>query len=609
MLFTFELIGSSIAIPGYVLGFFFWMDMLATVSLLFDIPAFSKWVEGMVMALVGGEELAAGRGATAARGTIARAGRAARAAARAGRIVRAVKLLKTVNTLRRRGDAGAQDDIAEGELEPSRVGALFGDLTTRKVIIIVVLMLVALPMLSFEDEVERPEVAALNQLEVVPSESLETSVQAYVRTHPHLVYLKIGDEELINQKDDIEALRESEIATYFSDSGTSEAKFDNREHVRQVALGNLLLIIFIIVLLGVATYAFNADADRLFITPIERMTSMVRELTRNPLAAVGSQSVAEGETGLVQTALTKISGMLQIGFGEAGVAVISQNLSADGDLNAMVPGQRVRAVFGFCDIRNFTDATECLQEEVMVFVNQIAEIVHTSVRDHGGAPNKNIGDAFLLVWKLPDTGAEEVAGNALRSFVRAISEVERSEVLHRISQRPSLQERIPGYSVGMGFGLHVGWAIEGAIGSRYKIDPSYLSPHVNMAARLESGTKQFGVKLLLSEEFFALLPPDEQRSCRKLDHLTVVGSLEPMMLYTRDIDPPGRLAITEYRNKFNEGVDFYIDGEWPKARDVLESCQKLWPEDKPAEVLLEYMGGYGFKPPSDWAGHRSLTEK
>ena len=253
LLFTFELIGSSIAIPGYVLGFFFWMDMLATVSLLFDIPAFSKWVEGMVMALVGGEELAAGRGATAARGTIARAGRAARAAARAGRIVRAVKLLKTVNTLRRRGDAGAQDDIAEGELEPSRVGALFGDLTTRKVIIIVVLMLVALPMLSFEDEVERPEVAALNQLEVVPSESLETSVQAYVRTHPHLVYLKIGDEELINQKDDIEALRESEIATYFSDSGTSEAKFDNREHVRQVALGNLLLIIISIVSLADST--------------------------------------------------------------------------------------------------------------------------------------------------------------------------------------------------------------------------------------------------------------------------------------------------------------------------------------------------------------------
>lgn len=35
-----------------------------------------------------------------------------------------------------------------------------------------------------------------------------------------------------------------------------------------------------------------------------------------------------------------------------------------------------------------------------------------------------------------------------------------------------------------------GWAIEGAIGSEFKIDASYLSPHVNMASRLEAATKQ-----------------------------------------------------------------------------------------------------------------------
>jgi hypothetical protein len=36
----------------------------------------------------------------------------------------------------------------------------------------------------------------------------------------------------------------------------------------------------------------------------------------------------------------------------------------------------------------------------------------------------------------------------------------------------------------MGFGLHIGWAIYGAIGSVYKIDASYLSPNVNMVSRL-----------------------------------------------------------------------------------------------------------------------------
>lgn len=54
------------------------------------------------------------------------------------------------------------------------------------------------------------------------------------------------------------------------------------------------------------------------------------------------------------------------------------------------------------------------------------------------------------------------------------------------------------YKVKMGLGLHLGWGIEGAIGSNFKIDASYLSPNVNMAARLEAATKQYGVPLLIS---------------------------------------------------------------------------------------------------------------
>ena len=58
-------------------------------------------------------------------------------------------------------------------------------------------------------------------------------------------------------------------------------------------------------------------------------------------------------------------------------------------------------MFGFCDIRSFTDATEVLQEDIMEFVNSIADVVHTEVAIHQGSANKNIGDAFLLVWKFP----------------------------------------------------------------------------------------------------------------------------------------------------------------------------------------------------------------
>ena len=68
----------------------------------------------------------------------------------------------------------------------------------------------------------------------------------------------------------------------------------------------------------------------------------------------------------------------------------------------MIPGKKVMGIFGFCDIRNFTDATEILEAKVMVFVNEIAELCHKVVNRVGGNPNKNIGDAFLLVWKFQD---------------------------------------------------------------------------------------------------------------------------------------------------------------------------------------------------------------
>jgi class 3 adenylate cyclase len=39
----------------------------------------------------------------------------------------------------------------------------------------------------------------------------------------------------------------------------------------------------------------------------------------------------------------------------------------------------------------------------MIFVNEIAEIVHGIIDHYNGSANKNIGDAFLLVWKFNES--------------------------------------------------------------------------------------------------------------------------------------------------------------------------------------------------------------
>lgn len=73
-----------------------------------------------------------------------------------------------------------------------------------------------------------------------------------------------------------------------------------------------------------------------------------------------------------------------------------------GNVDPMIPGNKVVAIFGFCDIREFTKLTNVLQERIIVFVNEVADIVHGTIDKFQGAANKNIGNAFLLVWKLED---------------------------------------------------------------------------------------------------------------------------------------------------------------------------------------------------------------
>lgn len=124
------------------------------------------------------------------------------------------------------------------------------------------------------------------------------------------------------------------------------------------------------------------------------------------------------ETAILEKLIMKIGALLAVGFGEAGSEIIAANMSQGGEVDPMLPGKKMLAIFGFCDIRNFTDATEVLQTGVMVFVNEIAEIVHGTVDHYNGSANKNIGDAFLLVWKFKpnEYGVDEDDPKKLRLY-------------------------------------------------------------------------------------------------------------------------------------------------------------------------------------------------
>ena len=70
-------------------------------------------------------------------------------------------------------------------------------------------------------------------------------------------------------------------------------------------------------------------------------------------------------------------------------------------MDLSLPGKKVEIVYSICRIRQFTDTTECLKEEIIVFVNKIVKIIHLCALSWDGKPTKNYGERYMITWKLP----------------------------------------------------------------------------------------------------------------------------------------------------------------------------------------------------------------
>lgn len=80
----------------------------------------------------------------------------------------------------------------------------------------------------------------------------------------------------------------------------------------------------------------------------------------------------------------------------------------------------------------------------------------------------------------------EYADKSLITAVKIVSEIRRSTDLIIYSKNPEIIKKFGNsFRPYLTFGLHMGWTIEGAIGSESKIDACYLSPHLQIAYRIE----------------------------------------------------------------------------------------------------------------------------
>ena len=165
-------------------------------------------------------------------------------------------------------------------------------------------------------------------------------------------------------------------------------------------------------------------------------------------------------------------------------------------------------------------------------------------------------------------------------------------------------------------GVAAGPAWAGMLGTKDQRKIGVFGPVVNLAARLETMTKQFKVSILIDETAASLLSEvghDLRRQTRYLAKVAPAGMSKPVKVY--ELMPPEaqRTLLQTELKQFERGRDAVFEKrDWRSARKLLEPLRE---GDGAAQFLIDQMDSFlrkhpnGQQPPEDWDGVFRLEKK
>lgn len=267
----------------------------------------------------------------------------------------------------------------------------------------------------------------------------------------------------------------------------------------------------------------------------------------------------------------------------------------------LLGGQKKSVAILFSYIRGFTTMSEGRDPEDLVKqLNEYFKEMVGVVQRESGSLSKFIGDAIMAAWgDVITAGSEQDAQYAVKSALQM------REWMTQLNARWATQSDRPQLQIGIG--INFGEALVGNIGTAARMDFTVMGDAVNLAARLETATKQFHVDILVSESVEKLTRP--YFVFRKVGLLTVKGKAQAVdafsVLSDRSIGEPLWLG------RYHEAVDLFRRREFAQAAEIFKEVQaEMGGEDFQCKMHLEWCERYRKDPPpADWAGDFRLTEK
>lgn len=174
----------------------------------------------------------------------------------------------------------------------------------------------------------------------------------------------------------------------------------------------------------------------------------------------------------------------------------------------------------FSDIRGFTTISETSEpEDVVEMLNEYLTSMVEILLRHEGTLDKFIGDAVMGFWNAP-TDVENHATKGVLCAVEMIEETTRLREKWEKEGKPAIR---------IGIGLNTGEAVVGNIGSERVFGYTVIGDTVNLAARLESTTKNYGADIIISESTLERL--DKRFDIVYLDEVKVKGKDKAVRIF------------------------------------------------------------------------------
>jgi adenylate cyclase len=273
----------------------------------------------------------------------------------------------------------------------------------------------------------------------------------------------------------------------------------------------------------------------------------------------------------------------------------------------------------FSDIEGFSSFSEVLSPSRLVeLMNEYLTACTDIVQAEGGTLDKYIGDAIVAMYGAPVA----LPDHAYRACLSAVNVQQRVGEL-RAKWRadgtwPELVCRLR-----TRVGLNSGPCVIGNMGSRTRFNYTMMGDQVNLAARMESGAKHWGVYAMCTETTrqACIAYAADRIVFRPLGRIQVKGRSSAVPIYEiaglkESLSP----RALECFGMFSEALAAYHGRDWARAVAGFNASSRLEPllehestgarHATPSEVYLEIVARLRETAlPDDWTGVHVMAEK